>query len=71
MKTMTVKQYENIPIMIQDDSLLSFKPLSVGDKYKLLDNEEDIDKGHIVSLYEIIKKEGNKIESKIVIYKLT
>jgi hypothetical protein len=70
MEEITLKNYENPPIIIQDDTLISIKSLKIGDRYLMIECDECVDTGSVVTVYEIINKHNNRIESKPVVLKV-
>jgi hypothetical protein len=70
MEKITVKDYDNLPIIIHDDTLISIASLKIGDKYLIRENEEYVDTGSIVTVYEVISKHNNRIESRPVVMKV-
>jgi len=70
MKEITLKDYDNLPIIVRDDTLISISSLNVGDLYLIRERDEYVDTGSIVTVYEVVSKNGNKIESKPVVLKV-
>jgi hypothetical protein len=70
MEKITVKDYDNLPIIIHDDTLISIASLKIGDRYLIRENEEYVDVGDIVTVYEVINKHNNRIESKPIVLKV-
>jgi hypothetical protein len=71
MDTISLKDYDNLPIIVQDDTLVSISSLNIGDRYLIRQREEYVDNGSIVTVYEVINKHNNRIESKPVVLKVT
>jgi len=71
MEKITVKDYDNLPIIIHDDTLISIASLKIGDRYLIRENEEYVDTGSIVTVYEVISKHNNRIESRPVVMKVS
>jgi hypothetical protein len=63
MKKISLLEYDKLPVIIQDDVLLPINALQIGDLYKMIENDKYIDKGNMVSIYKVINKKQNKIES--------
>jgi hypothetical protein len=70
MDEITLKEYDNLPIIIQDDTLVSISSLNVGDLYLVRQRDEYVDNGSIITVYKVINKHNNRIESKPVILKV-
>jgi len=71
MKTITLKEYSQIPIIYDDDGNFDIRlKMKVGDHYVMREPINAIDIGSVVSVYEIIRltKTGN--ESKITMLKI-
>ena len=70
MEEITIKNYDNLPVIIHDDTLISISSLKIGDRYLIRENEEYVDTGSVVTVYEVISKHNNRIESKPVVLKV-
>jgi len=70
MEEITIKDYNNLPVIIHDDTLISITSLKIGNRYLIRENEEYVDSGSVVTVYEVISKHNNRIESKPVVLKV-
>jgi len=70
MDEITLKEYDNLPIIIQDDTLVSISSLNIGDLYLVRQRDEYVDNGSIITVYKVINKHSNRIESKPVVLKI-
>jgi hypothetical protein len=70
MEEITIKNYDNLPVIIHDDTLVSISSLKIGDRYLIKDRDEYVDTGSVVTVYEVISKHNNRIESKPVVLKV-
>ena len=70
MEEITIKNYDNLPVIIHDDTLVSISSLKIGDRYLIKDRDEYVDTGSVVTVYEVINKHNNRIESKPIVLKV-
>lgn len=70
METMTVKEYDSLPVIYDSDANISRPILKVGDLFLLREPDEPKDVGDVVSVYRVIKVTDTGEESKIDVYKL-
>ena len=70
METIRVSEYEALPIIIQDDTLLSISSLNTGDMYLIKERDDFADIGDVVSVYKVINKKDHSIESKVEILRV-
>jgi hypothetical protein len=66
MDEITLKEYDNLPVIIHDDTLISISSLKIGDGYLIRERVGYVEVGDIVTIYEVINKHNNRIESKLV-----
>jgi hypothetical protein len=70
MEEITIKNYDNLPVIIHDDTLVSISSLKIGDRYLIRERNEYVDAGSVVTVYEVINKHNNRIESRTVVLKV-
>jgi len=71
MKEMTVREFDRLPIIYDHEYFVGIKNLKIGDYYLIQEREDEIQKGDIVSVYEVInKKHERNIESIVNIIKI-
>jgi hypothetical protein len=70
MEEITIKNYDNLPVIIHDDTLVSISSLKIGDRYLIRERDEYVDTGSVVTVYEVISKHNNRIESRPVVLKV-
>jgi hypothetical protein len=59
-----------LPVIIHDDTLVSISSLKIGDRYLIRERDEYVDTGSVVTVYEVISKHNNRIESKPVVLRI-
>lgn len=61
MDTITIREYENLPVMTKGDYLYDRKKLNIDDLVVLCDTDRVPDHGDTVSVYKVIaiKDDGN------------
>ncbi len=69
---LTVREYEQLPSIYDDeDNINDIRNLSVGDRYIVRESDTYVEKGVIMSVYEVISKKTDlRVESKVVMVKI-
>ena len=70
MQKLRINEYDNIKIMIQDDTLLSISSLNIGDLYIITERDDCVSVGDVVSVYKVINKTERSIESSVEVFKI-
>jgi len=70
METITLKEYEKIPILFNYDTINRNIKLKVGDYYVMREPDDFIERGQIVSVYEVIRLTETGDESKITMLRI-
>jgi len=71
MKEMTTREVDRLSIIYQGDGLDNIRNYKVGDFYLMIELENEVESGDIISVYEVIKKKSpTNIESRIVMVKV-
>ena len=69
---LTVREYDQLPtIYNEEDNVNDIKKLSVDDLYVMRTSEEYIEKGSIISAFQVVEKRTDlRVESKVVMVKI-
>ncbi len=70
MITITLKEYDAIPIMYDDSGAFKRMGLKVGDYYVMREPDHMKDHGDVTSVYEVIRLTETGHESKITVLKI-
>jgi len=64
MDTITIKDYDKIPMLYDDDGGINNINLNVGDYYLMCERDHPADRGEVVSVYEVVRLTETGNESK-------
>jgi len=71
MKQLTIREFDNLPLIYDKDDFNGIKNLEVGDYYLILEKDDYIDKGMVTSVYQVINKKNDlNIESVYVMVEI-
>lgn len=68
--TITLKEYDNLPIMYDDEGNFKRMNLKIGDYYLMREPDDVRDVGDVVSVYEVVRLTETGHESKITVLKI-
>lgn len=69
-KTISLRDFEKIPIMYDEEGSFERMHLSVGDYYIMRELDEFPDRGSVVSVYEVIKLTERGHESRVRVLRI-
>ncbi len=69
MNEISMIDYDRLPIIVNDDTLLNLNSLDIGDKY-LIFKDDGVDLNDHVSVYKVINKKEDSIESIPITFKI-
>jgi hypothetical protein len=70
MNTITLKDYDNIPVMYNEDGDFVRMGLDVGDYYIMRERDDLIERGMMVSVYEVVRITKTGHESKYTMLRI-
>ena len=71
MKQMTVREFDRLPMIYDNEYFAGIRHLKVGDLYLIKEKDDEVEKGDIISVYEVINKKNDRnIESISVMVKI-